>query len=1181
MQQRSTRRQTRSRLLLSRAVQVQALERRLLLSAFYDYDVLASTGTATTAGDTISSFKGETSINDDGRVAFVANVTGPNGNGSAIITADGHSTPVKISFPNPSAARSYDFAQIANDNLVVSKDGISGTNLVRTWNALSPASNTIIVRDGDPSPPINVPYDIVQLPTRSNDGNTGFIGLVGSSTSVYTRGPAGNTSLTTVSGGGFRPMIADGAVSVVRTGVSGSQSIVVMSPSYGKILTAAAGDFAAVSQPGISDDGKVVAFAGDSASLGKGIFLSYYDGTKFTDPIRVGGFPNELGTDAAGNGLSLTDFDFSTNTAPSNLSNRVGVVHRDGGVAGIQGDTILLSFIATPSAASRPNPQVAGTPLLFSANRGIWTMTIVPDKPLSSTGTTGTLHFNRRTSPIPVVQVGDTIGGQVVTGFSLFDPIATAARDQDGAVRPTVAPGDHYVVFRATTAAGDRIVRAAQFDTDGDGLYDHWERPTGGPRPSGVDIDGDAVPDLDIASMGANPMHKDVFLEIDWLKRDPVSGISFAPNLTALQDFSDIFANSPLTNPDGMTGVDVHIDAGVRLSQNMGAGSLQGGDTIDKAGNHIHVLYFGATDPLAPFPGNTDKFGRPLVSRAVEDIKKSFFGTSTKDARELVFRYCIFGDYYDVLKDAMGNFAGLGDSSGLSEVGVFDDAVDGTGKLIDERFVPGNDVIVTLQGALGPQNGKLLVPPTGATFVPAPEGFFQSQTLAHEFGHTMGLHHGGFDSNTSSPKGWIGYNMATSKPTYRSLMNYTYQLSPDTAGTLVQDYSRSGDPVFDDWSNVSLGFNQYFDGLGATRSYYSRYGSPTPSEPLEPEPTLTDFAQFNGPIDNTAPTLSITSPADTASIATGGALTVNLTAADDGVLASVVVAFDADGDGTLSASEKVTATSTGPGTYQAVFASVSGPVGQRTLTATASDAVGFETDQSITLSITNGAAVPPKVTASSFTFDALPHKLTFTFDQDVSASLTAADFFIRKTDGTGQITPTLEPYDSVNNGITLTLPGITPDGRYVVTLSSAGITNATGGQLDGDNDGAAGPDFDFNFFFLAGDANHDASVDFNDLVALAQHYNTPAFGPTLGDFNYDGDVDFNDLVTLAQRYNTSLPTAGLVASATSSPALATNTTTRDLLSTFSRKRVVVPKPKPAPLHHADHPAPVRKAPQSH
>ena len=60
---------------------------------------------------------------------------------------------------------------------------------------------------------------------------------------------------------------------------------------------------------------------------------------------------------------------------------------------------------------------------------------------------------------------------------------------------------------------------------------------------------------------------------------------------------------------------------------------------------------------------------------------------------------------------------------------------------------------------------------------------------------------------------------------------------------------------------------------------------------------------------------------------------------------------------------------------------------------------------------------------------------------------------------------------------------------------------------------------------LLGDATLDGIVDFNDLVHLAQNYNTQP-GPgawSQGDFNYDGTVDFNDLVSLAQNYNTTLP----------------------------------------------------------
>jgi hypothetical protein len=159
----------------------------------------------------------------------------------------------------------------------------------------------------------------------------------------------------------------------------------------------------------------------------------------------------------------------------------------------------------------------------------------------------------------------------------------------------------------------------------------------------------------------------------------------------------------------------------------------------------------------------------------------------------------------------------------------------------------------------------------------------------------------------------------------------------------------------------------------------------------------------------------------------------------------------------------------------------------------------------------------------------------------------------------------------------------------VVTLSSSGITNATGGQLDGDANGTAGPNFDFNFFFMAGDANHDASVDFNDLVALAQHYNAPGISPAQGDFNYDNSVDFNDLVILAQRYNTSLPAAGagatLAASFAADWAAATASTVtapisatanqRDLKKTNSKPIFsLTPVAKPAPVKR--NPPPRRK-----
>jgi fibronectin-binding autotransporter adhesin len=60
---------------------------------------------------------------------------------------------------------------------------------------------------------------------------------------------------------------------------------------------------------------------------------------------------------------------------------------------------------------------------------------------------------------------------------------------------------------------------------------------------------------------------------------------------------------------------------------------------------------------------------------------------------------------------------------------------------------------------------------------------------------------------------------------------------------------------------------------------------------------------------------------------------------------------------------------------------------------------------------------------------------------------------------------------------------------------------------------------------LPGDATLDGAVDFNDLVKLAQNYNTTLTTDnwwSSGDFTVDGRVDFNDLVKLAQNYNTDL-----------------------------------------------------------
>jgi hypothetical protein len=95
---------------------------------------------------------------------------------------------------------------------------------------------------------------------------------------------------------------------------------------------------------------------------------------------------------------------------------------------------------------------------------------------------------------------------------------------------------------------------------------------------------------------------------------------------------------------------------------------------------------------------------------------------------------------------------------------------------------------------------------------------------------------------------------------------------------------------------------------------------------------------------------------------------------------------------------------------------------------------------------------------------------------------------------------------------------------------------------------------------LAGDANRDDRVNFNDLLALARNYNQSGKTWSDGDFNGDGTVNFSDLLTLARNYNQAIvsppptPAAPVV---TQNPVLASTTTSAP---TFSTRKIAKPTP---------------------
>jgi hypothetical protein len=74
-----------------------------------------------------------------------------------------------------------------------------------------------------------------------------------------------------------------------------------------------------------------------------------------------------------------------------------------------------------------------------------------------------------------------------------------------------------------------------------------------------------------------------------------------------------------------------------------------------------------------------------------------------------------------------------------------------------------------------------------------------------------------------------------------------------------------------------------------------------------------------------------------------------------------------------------------------------------------------------------------------------------------------------------------------------------------------------------------------------GDTDFSGTVDFDDLLKLAQNYGLGGKTWVEGDFSGNGAVDFDDLLTLAQKYGQSIPAlnlAGLNASFAADWALA-------------------------------------------
>jgi hypothetical protein len=149
--------------------------------------------------------------------------------------------------------------------------------------------------------------------------------------------------------------------------------------------------------------------------------------------------------------------------------------------------------------------------------------------------------------------------------------------------------GEHTITFSATDSSG-RVVTCSfdievTWDRDGDGLPDFWE------ECGFTAANGDFV---DLPAMGADPDRKDIFVEVDYMAGQ-------MPQQQAIDMVVDAFANAPLANPDGTTGITLHVRLGNEITFQELLGSESASGVYDWDGSNPGVTYFHQVK-LANFP---------------------------------------------------------------------------------------------------------------------------------------------------------------------------------------------------------------------------------------------------------------------------------------------------------------------------------------------------------------------------------------------------------------------------------------------------------------------------------------------------------------------------------------------------------------------------------------------------
>lgn len=375
-----------------------------------------------------------------------------------------------------------------------------------------------------------------------------------------------------------------------------------------------------------------------------------------------------------------------------------------------------------------------------------------PQVTLSNTGTAAFTITSVSLNPSPDFEIntnqcasaGSLSPGGSCTVTLEFHPTTPGAKMTTLAFTTSNSTVPQSVTLTGNGLSGNPATPPNCADADGDGLCDDWET-------NGVWVRTSATSEkfINLPAMGADPKHKDIFIQADYMATAyvPTGDHTHKLKPTAQAQLVAAFEAAPVTNPDGKTGIHLHIDCGYDCTM----------DTVKKT-------TWGSLSQAQEVQEVTP-FDTVNVGRAANFDWTKFDAASTTftaSGRNLVFHHLIMAH----------DLRAQDSTSGISRnASTFPAFLSGA-----------SDFVVSLGSWTTDMMGTSLN---------------QAATLMHELGHNLGLEHGGRTEDNY-------------KPNYLSVMNYNMQIQGliiDSQNGYI-DYSRFNLPNMDETHvNEQTGLN--------------------------------------------------------------------------------------------------------------------------------------------------------------------------------------------------------------------------------------------------------------------------------------------------------------------------------------------------------------------------------------